>query len=86
MEPLNPEDPDTDLVRRVRAIRKAATDTNFDASVVARLRAEFEKLPDEDLENVASMHLLFSCDVEEATMEGCWLSTRIASEVLGKRR
>ena len=44
MEPLNLDDPDSDLVRRVRAIRKAATDTNFDAGVVAQLRAEFEKL------------------------------------------
>ena len=86
MEPLKLEDPDSDLVRRVRAIRKAADDANFDAGKVAVLRAEFENLSDEDLKALAKMHLLFSSDAPAETMEGFWLGKRIAGEILDKGR
>lgn len=36
--PLNPEDPDAGLVRRMRAIHKAADDANFDPAIVAAAR------------------------------------------------
>lgn len=84
--PLNPEDPDAGLVRRMRAIHKAADDANFDPAIVAAARARLASYSEKDLKDMAGMHILFNEDATAEDMQHFWLCKRIAAELVAMRR
>ena len=85
MDLPDPEATDADLIRRMRAIDKAGSDSNFDPATLSAIRAEVAGYSEKELKDLAGMHFLFAADAPAEIMEGFWLSKRIAAEILGKK-
>ena len=69
----------------MRAISRAADDSNFDPATVAAARARFASYSGKELKDLAGMHMLFNDDATAEDMEYFWLCKRIAAELLGKK-